>query len=275
MRAALALALLLGGCGDADFPSRGLLEGYRVVALGATPPEVAPDGVLRLFVVEYDPATLGVEQPGSVGAYYVWSLCPFSLGATARYACVDPRLEVGRRTRTPTLTVDLGPDGLDLDAWLERARPIVGDAAVEAARSDGLTLTVRLVSGRAGVGPEESVRTVRVRDTDTPNRNPVVQSIDVDAPTIAGTTIDLEVSLGGLAAQALRQPDGTYRPERLWSAWYTTGGELTAPTDADGVRPTYLRLPDRPGPLRVYVVVRDERGGASALWRDLIVTAPP
>ncbi len=279
MRAARAVIgglLVLLGCGESGFPSASLLEGYRVIALVASPPELPSDATTRLFAVEYDPATLGGEDAIPADAYYVWSVCPFALGAVARYACVDPRLEVARRGQTPHLALDLGPRGLNLDALLERARPIVGDAVVDAARRDGLTLTVRLVSGRVGGGRAESVRTVRVVDTDEPNRNPVLADIAVDGPPIAGASVVLRPTVVPASLEVRPDADGVLAPERLRSTWFVTAGELPSSFDlVEGVHAVALRLPDRPGPLRVYLVVRDERGGTAVGWRDLIVTAPP
>ncbi len=275
MRALLASALLLVACSDADFPSRGLLEGYRVVALIASPPEIAPDGAARLFAVEHDPVTLDVAGGGSGDPYYVWSICLFARGAEARYACVDPRLEVARRTPGPQLRLDLGPNALDLDAWLEAARAVVGDEAVDVARREGLALTVRLVSGRLGAGRAESVRTVRVSEAADPNRNPPVLGIAVDGSLVAGARIALQAEVAADAAQAWRDGAGAQQRETLSAAWFTTDGALSAAVDPDGTGGAFLRLPDRAGPLRVYLVVRDDRGGASSASRDLIVTAAP
>ncbi|MCA9557947.1 MAG: hypothetical protein KC583_05210, partial [Myxococcales bacterium] len=99
--------------------------------------------------------------------------------------------------------------------------------------------------------------------------------IEVKAPLVAGSRVALRGRLAEGAAEWWSGAPGGARRERLSSAWFTTGGELSAPVDPEGVGPTYLRLPDRPGPLRVYLVVRDERGGASVVERHLIVTAPP
>lgn len=94
-RAALGLlALLLAGCTQ-DFVPGSVIENRRVLALIADPPELdgtQPGAATMVRAVEAQP--LDQAEPPGTTLERRWSLCPFSLGARAGYACALPQCEV-------------------------------------------------------------------------------------------------------------------------------------------------------------------------------------
>jgi hypothetical protein len=88
------LALLLAGCTQ-DFVPGSVIENRRVLALVADPPELdgtQPGAATTVRAVEAQP--LDQAEPPGTTLERRWSLCPFSLGARAGYACALPQCEV-------------------------------------------------------------------------------------------------------------------------------------------------------------------------------------
>lgn len=87
MRALRLVPLLLAaaGCG-VEFTPRSVVEDTRVLAIVATPLELGPADSVTLTAWRVGP-------PGGAIASESWSFCPFSIGATAGYACAVPECE--------------------------------------------------------------------------------------------------------------------------------------------------------------------------------------
>ena len=205
-RTSLILLAFLLGCAD-DLPPRALLDGYRVLGIAAEPPEARVD----------DAVAATVADALAEGARYAWSLCLFSYGADAEYACEDEPIPLP--ATGPALTLDLAalgvPDrldalaraqGSDLDAWLAAGHP----------------LWLVLQSGP----PDAPVRTVkRVTLRSAPaNHNPRLDRLEVPADVQADATIELAVTAGG--EETYTDVTGTTAEEVLLFTWYTTGGTL-------------------------------------------------
>jgi hypothetical protein len=79
-------ALLLAGC-SSDFSPQSDLLGLRVLALVASPLELAPGEPVTVQPHEYVPA-------GATVASRRWTFCPLSAGSVAAYACAVPQCEV-------------------------------------------------------------------------------------------------------------------------------------------------------------------------------------
>jgi hypothetical protein len=89
------LALLLAGCSQ-DFVPGSVIENRRVLALIADPPELdgtQPGAAATVRAVEAQPLDQA-DPPAGTALERRWSLCPFSLGARAGYACALPQCEV-------------------------------------------------------------------------------------------------------------------------------------------------------------------------------------
>lgn len=291
---AAVAAVAFAGCGD-ELDRRSLLDAYRVIGIRADAPEVGPDDTVTLHVYDFDPAS---HDPGADAPrpHYIWAICPFSLGSIAAYDCVDPALEIFVRTEGPKLTLDLarppggGPSLRALYALVqayieEEVRAKGGDTAVYETAFDlerGIPLYVKLYAGREGAGHVDAVKTVLVRESDQPpNRNPEIRALRVGglegvvaAP--AGDEVVLEVDVAPSSAERYVDPDtGEETTEELLYSWFTTGGELDPERGVGEMRQARLRLPDEPGPLRIYVAVRDGRGGLAVASHDFEVTPLP
>jgi hypothetical protein len=120
------------------------------------------------------------------------------------------------------------------------------------------------------------------------NVAPTIATFEVRDRGVATTTIaaeaDLEVVVGWPATSIesylyYDQASQTLvdRPETLRASWFATGGELgeDATTFAEGDAPTQLattwRAPATPGPVYLWVVLRDSRGGIATAAINLAV----
>ncbi len=285
-RVFVSLVLLAAGCGD-DFERRSLLQAYRVVGIAADAPEVGPDDTVTLRAYDFDPASVRPE-PGAPAPYYIWVVCGYSLGSVVQYDCIDSRLEAAVGTDGPTLTIDLrrppwgGPD--------LRTQYAIAAAEAEARGLDdvfdleaGVPLTVKLYSGRDGAGHVDSVKQVLVREGDaTPrNRNPEIAAFRIGGldgviavPT--GEALFLEVEMApGSAETYVDELTGETTTEELLFSWFTSGGEVEPERGFGDGTETVLTVPETAQRLRLFVAVRDGRGGLAVAERTVDVLAPP
>ena len=271
--AVIASVLLLTACGD-DFEPRTLIDGYRVMGVGADKPEIAPDETVHLTA--YDANTDGAD--------YIWSLCLLSFGGELGFACADPSLEFPLDGSGREIDLDLsafGPDDLDLRALYDTYGPFPNPSGAPTTLDDGFEIYVRLVSGPSDGRVIESVKRLLVRESgDAPNANPVIERFTVDreaegATGTAGSEVKLEVVIADDAEQPYVDPyTGRDTAEELLFTWYTTGGEFDPGLTFGDDRDTTLELPDEPGEIDVWVTVRDGRGGLSVAHTTVDVASP-
>lgn len=342
--AGLCLAAL--GCGNDELDQRSVLAEYRVLAIVADTPQPAPDDVVRLTVVEHDPAD--VDPAATSGApFYVWEICPFSLGPLAGYDCLDPLAEIGGmgmmmnpdmlppelQARLPTLIAELGALGVSVDDLPTAFAPRyvrtdgpeltvdmaeVGGVGVEAlvlicaaVSPDGvcrdrgrqeLTLEqgwdvfIKLFSGREGARRLDTIKVLKVRDFEGRNvNNPGVTQLDVEGPGggearfVTDGKVRYTLTIDPAAAERypeividsegsiVRQADGTpvteERDEELIISWYSSDGQFEFTRTTGEELSNTLTLPEDPGPVRIYAVVRDGRGGFGVASTDITVLA--
>lgn len=273
MRRAIPLwtaALLLGSC-DEGFDPRSELTAYRVLGVQADKAEATPADTVRLRVFEYaPPPEAGASAPKP---YYIWALCPFSLEGYTQFSCAVPELEIFRATDEPELVIDLPAT---FGEWLRRIQSMpmpegAGEAPALPDLKAGMTLYVRLFSGREGAGHAESVKRVYVRDpTDGPplNRNPdavriLIGGRDDVVAVPAGEEHTLRIEVDPSSIDLLppeHAGDEPFREELLYS-WFTTGGELDGSVGLDEDVEAALKFPRDPGPVVLFCAVRDGRGG--------------
>ncbi|MEZ4464708.1 MAG: hypothetical protein R3F43_09455 [bacterium] len=346
---AVALAALaLAACDNRDLQSRTELLEYRVLAVRADIPQPSPDETVTLTVIEHDPAD--VDPMAETGApFYVWEICPFSLGSLAQYDCLDPvqasgagapgdapptaeqqqaaarviatLAELGvspqeaadlfapdiRQTAEPSLTLDMTTiGGVGIRGLFALCQALNSDGVCRSFEGsvvlleEGWSLYVKLYSGREGVVRNDTVKVLKVRDFDGRNTaNPAFATLEArdrdDQLVTAGKpeqklTLSLTM-VGGSAdtypaivydddGQAVRDADGALqteeKTEELLYSWFATGGDIdrsrTVTDTLFDQRENELTLPKEPGPVRVYVVARDGRGGFAVRDLDLTVT---
>lgn len=265
------LALAAAGC-QGHFEPRHELDRYQVIGIVADRPEPGPEDVVRLTVVDHLPA-------GETSTY-AWSVCLYAPAAAGGYPCADPGLEVPLPDDRPKITLDLGPGGLDLRARYEALGPFPGADGEPLTFDDGVPIRVRLRSGPTGAS--ETVKTLRVREGGTPNRNPTLTGLRVgereapaDEPLAveAGVALTLVPEVAPDAAEAYTDPEtGEGRVETLTFTWFATGGELERGLTFDDAPETTWSAPAEPGDVTLYVAARDGRGGLAVLERALRVT---
>ncbi len=250
-------------CGS-DFDSQMTLSGYRVVGIEGVPPEVSPDDTLELRVHEFNDSNEAAEHD--------WTLCLYSVGAIGDYECASPELEyaVGDNAE---VTLDLGPDGLDLRRVLTELPTYPTEDGIPRKLEDGFSLWVKLRSG-----PDcrdcRSINTVkRLTLSDRPeaerNHNPVIDAFVVENTAKRGAKIPLRVEVD----EPERYVDSTgqsTREEYLYT-WYTSHGKAKPTRSFGDDTQTALELPSEPTTLEVVVTVRDERGGLAVARQTIDV----
>lgn len=252
MRALVLGIAALGWACDAGFPSRSLIEDYRLIGIEADAPELPPDGQVQLRAWDLEPTGAPVR--------YRWSVCLRSLGAVAGYACADPAFEIAVDGDGPTIAVDFGPQGIDFKAFYASQGPTFDAAGRPLSLADGVDVQVRLSAEPEGGAPVAAVKRLHLRaDADAPNTNPTIDALAEESADADGRT--LRVTLAPGAAEAFTDPlTGAARTESLLFTWYTTAGRLDPPLAVDAPT-TRLILADDAGPAQVFVAVRDGRGG--------------
>ncbi|MFN3203047.1 MAG: hypothetical protein ACE366_31930 [Bradymonadia bacterium] len=279
MRCLMAVVVLMWGC-DEDFEARTLLEGYRVMGISADRPEVGLEDTVTLHVHDFD--TEG--RPPT----YRWSVCMASVGAENNFECVDETwrfsLEGAR-----TLTVDferVGAESVSLSSIYEQALSRYGGMPSATGIKDleeGFDVLFTLNSGPEGGREVETVKRVTVRSPareEGPNTNPEVSRFSVEAVARASTSVELAVEVTDGSAQpyvlerygedgvVVESSDAT---EELAYTWYTTAGETDPPVTFGDVQRTTLKLPAEAGLVRVFVTVRDGRGGLDVAEAEIEV----
>jgi hypothetical protein len=267
----LALASALAtGCGD-PFDPRNELTRYEVLAVVADKPEPAPEDVVHLKVTDF--------VPEHETATYAWKVCLYSYGSAVGYACADPGLESDLDATGPEATLDLGPNGLNLRALYDQYGPVTGADGETHTLEDGIEIWVKLESGPKG--EVQTAKRLVVRDGGTPNHNPKIVGLKVDghdappdAPVAvkAGERVPVSLTTSPDSVESYTDAStGEAKDEELLYTWFTTDGHLhPGSTYGDDVD-TELELPDEPGDLTLYVVVRDGRGGLAVAERRLTV----
>lgn len=284
----LALLLVLTACGDPVFEPRSKVLGYRVLAISADLPEARPDQQVKVRVYEYLPEEMGDPTRE-------WSFCAFSLGSLHDYDCYDPSLEVPLGGDGDEVLVDLPVLFAAISMGAGAAGIGLSDqtGAVVDLEQQGIPAYVRLKSGPADAR-HEAVFRILVRTRAPANANPSIEGIRF--PNLSGVvssapseaTLELEVVMaeGGREtfdaldnrcyANALEDAgddpvkrtaayEGCLEPatEDLIYQWFSTGGEFSNPIALNDDTETILELPEEDGPLHIWVVARDGRGGVA------------
>ncbi len=258
------LAVALAGCaGDFDPPS--LLTDARILAIVAEPIETtAADTVV---------ATAHVYLPdGDAVAGSSWSFCPYSLGPTAGYACIDERCEfdIGGDSQTVSFSAGALAAGC-LEAVGSEGGPGQGgeppdyvstflrfDLQTEAGTTRSAMLEQRL--WLAAAPPQ--------------NRHPAISSVlvggreasagEIVATAKAGEVLPVEVLVDASSLDEYEDEAGRKKREAAVVSFYADAGSFQYDR-LEGTEVTSEwtagKLPDGSGQVRLFVVVRDLRGG--------------
>lgn len=254
-RTPLVVALALSACDDQALNPIWRVDHLRVVAVLADPPDALPGEAVRMRIVTASPTS--VTRPTTV----VWTLeNTFGQGDSFGFTA-------------PTG----GPWTVGGFACQGNVR-VLGDAPT--------------CDGGEGLA---FVRTVRLRGAEA-NRNPRLASLSLDGTTLTETApgevracpsgecpshaLDVRFADGARDTVHDVLADGTRvdRPESLISAWLVDAGTLDGGFRSDNdvlggavAHQNRWIAPATPGITRVWVVVRDGRGGFDALARAIRV----
>lgn len=202
-------------------------------------------------------------------------------------------------TDGPSLTLDMAAlGGVGVEALLAMCSAFSPDGVCRTRGREPVTLEqgwdvwVKLYSGVRGVRRVDTVKVLKVRDFEGRNTaNPVIEAVNFEDPDGGSASltpesvIQLVPSIAAGSAEEypdiLIDSEGAIRrgtdgavltesaTEDLVVSWYATAGEFEfTRTTSDDLK-NELTLPDEPGPVRIWVVVRDGRGGF-AVWEDTI-----
>jgi hypothetical protein len=268
------MAVILAGCGS-GFDPAWYVQDLRVLAVKAEPPEVAPGQTTTLTALVADPSGAAIEV--------TWAAC--TTPASPGRGPISP--ECFNEAAGPHL-VPLG-SGISIVAPIPALSP---ERFLPADASGGVYLPV-VLDARAAERQVDAAFRVRLSRGGLPNRNPVLDGVFV--VTAAGLTplppddaAPFEVQAGEQVTLRATFADGSdeayeivvpgqTRPatELLRVSWFATGGSLSEPVTGQA-RPDTVwrgdeRLPTPGTPIDLYVVARDERGGADFMHRRLLL----
>ena len=289
-------ALLLAGCA-AEFTPASVVEGLRVLAMVADPPELrlSPAAGTNTVTVLHSLAVAPPSAPGGAPrnpapADVAWSFCPYSIGASTGYACAIPECESALMA---------APDGsVTLDPLLEVMKPAC--QAALAARGGGgpggfgaggsIETLVRYVATLDGLR-REAVQRIPVWFGAPPaweaNLNPVIAAVTTGAdcggaaPGCAVNSVQLDVAIGPGSFQFF--PGGLDRTlqETVDISFFTTAGrfqyEKGLATAAAPSTYTVLDATELNGARQalVWAVARDQRGGEAVAGPLTVVFSVP
>lgn len=293
----IAIAVFACGCIDSpDFARPSFIDGPRVLAIVAEPPEAAPGDSFALSVL--------IAGQDEEDVAITWRACGAfddggSFGGGAQFGERDPDEGCGGGFAVPLgegLTSQLPGeltralfDNLDLAAMILGAQLPPG--ALEQIRRDvGIPF---LIEADVHIGDKRirSVKRVLVRDTDTPHTNPppphfVLGELEIardasgpfrcagvgqDVRVPADTDLDLIPIVEGedeawLEKYFVLDAQGVLRErtERAYYSWFSDGGRLDQQLTRAPLRNEVWHTPEHPGRHTLWAVVRDGRGGTSA-----------
>ena len=275
--AAIVAAGALAACGS-PFPDASLVQRLRILGVKAEPPEADPAATIELSALVADPAGGGRPIAGEFAACAVGIdiqaediPCPGAQGLTLPGDGLTAALSL------PEVAAWLSEHGLPLD-------PAV-------VPTDTVTLVVGL-RVTAGAETLQAVKriTVRLRGDAEPNQNPVLTGItadgqDFEAPLSLAPGAKSE--LFPLTAPGSRQ---SYVPAGQTAAvledntfsWFVTAGELRDGRTEDGqdaqgnlLQGNEYTAPAEPGPVTLWLLLRDNRDGEDWLTRTIQVEGAP
>jgi hypothetical protein len=249
----------------------------------AEPPEAAPGEPVRLEALFVDPS--GRIQNAPVE----WAFCAVGKPLTENNAVHEACLQQGVRPIatqaepvTPTVPVDacalFGPD-VPPDGSRPRDPDVTGGFYQPVRVVGGTLRAFGFVRVQCNLANASADVAAAFREKYVRNKNPKVQlSIELqDRPVDparlpAGATITLRTRWSETDAEPFVAYDVVSqtlvpRREAMRVSWFSTAGQISLPvtgrdeTDLATETSTTLQLPSSPGPVVIFAVLRDSRGG--------------
>ena len=271
--------MMVWGCGK-DFDPRTLLNDYRVIGIVAEPPEVGVEDTVKLTAIEHIEPNQMIQRE--------WSVCLFSLGVFADFACIDDSLIIELDETRAQFNLGLNAEGINfLTTFFEGLFSLSEDQLDDDAsqedcgkncqsrdgeRQTYVDIQIRLRSGPPAGPKMTTLKSVRVNfEPSEPNQNPevgvlTVDGIDVPKPVKGGEELTLGIEIADESLQEyVEASSGLTQSENPSMTWFMTVGELQKEVTAGDRRQTILNLPATltDPTVEVYVVVRDGRGGTA------------
>lgn len=296
MRTLAIACLLLCGCIELDeFPNESIVTGPRVLAVVIEPPEVTPGASLSVSTLVVGAEDVSIEYR-ICGAFDG----PFGgaqFGDRDDESCSDQTL---LRGSGPTWTI---PAELLAAFWAnaDLAEAVLGGTlsseTIEIIRTSvGIPLQIE-ISVRADGKTLRAVKRVLLSENPEPHANPPPPAFDfgkhpVNADPDAAWSCSADEPLTVKPAQRIELApsvvDGEEtwiepyrvinakgevqeRTERAFYAWFATAGKFESHSTRAPLRNDIWTAPQKPGPNRLWLVVRDGHGGASACGVDIRV----
>lgn len=303
----LALAALTGAGCESDLPSYNQLQGFRVLALRASPPTLSQGESTTLDALTF------VEGEPNPSLRYRWSWCPARLPSAMGGDCALDEAAFARllglaqdeinfglgEEATAKLTYPGQPEGYRMAC--ENSAGSAAQGAVVFSCKGGFPISVRAdITYR-----EQTIRVqkeVRLRFDDLPaNKNPELGAISfrkVNSTTdpeswpestaarlALGERYEVHVKVDEASVErfvpeaTVVDPSPKERPESLYISWFVSSGEMAENRTSfleDGASLAELGknewlLPkagdEKRDAARTFLVLRDERGGVSWLSR--------
>ena len=298
---ALILTLSLGACGDDGFDTKSVLKTYRVLAIKSEPPALTLSEPTEITLYDFHPEDLKstgrptVEYewtlcPFSLGSVTQYE-CIFdevSLDSLVQNIMAsdndsDDDDTMGRRPRpsstlkmTATDLLDLLGDDLQMQMeQLEMGADMLG-SEMSFFDAGQINLFIKL---KVNVDNEPDFTAVKViplilsADLEV-NQNPVLMGMYSEqlVPEVqVAEEVKLEALFSDSVAEVYTPPlsaeaeaqnqEATQETENLLFSWYTTSGTFDKPVRLAEDTSTLLTVGEDIGPQRLYLTLRDGRGG--------------
>lgn len=281
---ALVLVLALAGCAD-DFQPRSLLADLRVLAIEASPIDVAPGQEVTLRPTVFVPA-------GQTLTALSWKFCPLSLGSQAGFACLAPQCEFplapsadGSVTANPTalalqcaqaLAAGDGerPQGSpdEVPSFVETVFTL--DVATDAGESRQAAMRIKVWTSGGPPAPNRSpaLRRLELDGVEAIARGPAARTVKPDQ------AVEVRALVDPASLDSYLDASGAERTEDPVVSFYATAGRFEGDrtSGVDG-RITWTAEPLAPGTTEalLWLVVRDLRGGESVAGPFTVAIAAP
>lgn len=297
------LPILLFGCGR-DFDPYNRLTSLRVMAIQSEPPAPAPGETALLTPLVYVPASQAAPT-------YAWSWCPLPGSAGEGFRCRVTEAELSALAGVEVPPFDLGaepfarfahtlaPEALERVCQGIPGTPLIPDC------EGGFPVQIRMTV-RTEADEVVTVRTLRLRfaAAHEPNRNPRIEGLlaridGADQPIEATPALTLprheDTVIKAVVSESEAETHTDYDDlgnartvtERLILSWFVESGDTkeqrtgTLPGEVPLARAVEnewkpAKTEDYPdGTARLFVVLRDSRGGVSWIHGAVLLGAAP
>ena len=280
----LLVSLMAWQCGGKDFDPKSLLNTYRVVAIQASPPSIGLTETTQIKLWDFHPNDV-LKDETRPNIKYSWSLCPFSIGALRAYRCeteelvLDDFQDQSEFVFSPLeLFIKLGDEFRDeFEEASSMLSPDMDDLKLNV-----VSMYLKLEIKVGNDDPVQAVKkiTIHFDDMIEKNQNPKIKGLEVESTNarfIAESELELRAVIDEDQVETYIPIDPTAdstpdeQEEELIIAWFTSAGELEPAVTLLNSPDTVLTLAEDPGIHRIFLTVRDGRGGVDVKTVDIEV----